>query len=278
MSRTVDASLPGSAVAPSNPPALEAQALQVKRGGRTAITALDVSLPAGAWTAVVGPNGAGKTSLLLALAGLIPATGAVRWLGQDPRSLGARGRGRTLAWLGQGEEGDAADLCAIDVVMLGRLPHQGWLAVPSAQDAQAVQDAMRRTGSWEWRDRPLGQLSGGERQRVLLARALAVQAPLLLMDEPLAHLDPPHQADWLDLVRAHARDGGTVVTVLHELNMALQADRLVLLDQGQLCHQGASGDPATHRALEAVFGHRVAVHRVGESWVALPSGLSPGRS
>ncbi len=276
MNRPVDASLRDAAT--SHPPALEAQALQVQRGGRTVISALDVSLPAGAWTAVVGPNGAGKTSLLLALAGLIPAQGAVRWLGQDPHSLGARGRGRTLAWLGQGEEGDAADLRALDVVMLGRLPHQGWLAAPSAPDAQAVQDAMRRTGCWDWRERPLGQLSGGERQRVLLARALAVQAPLLVMDEPLAHLDPPHQADWLDLVRAHVRGGGTVVTVLHELNMALQADRLVLIDQGQLRHQGACGDPATHRALEAVFGHRVAVHRVGESWVALPSGLSHGRA
>lgn len=258
-------------------PALEARALHVTRSSRTVIPALDLSLPAGQWTAVVGPNGAGKTSLLLALAGLIPARGEVRWLGQDPRALGARGRGRTLAWMGQGEEGDAADLPALDVVMLGRLPHQGWLAAPSAQDAQAVESAMRRTGCWDWRQRPLGQLSGGERQRVLLARALAVQAPLLLMDEPLAHLDPPHQADWLELVREHVRAGGTVVTVLHELNMALQADALVLIDQGRLVHQGASADPATHRALESVFSHRVAVHRVGEGWVALPAAAQRAR-
>jgi iron complex transport system ATP-binding protein len=230
---------------------------------------IDLRLPAGRWTAVAGPNGAGKTTLLKALARLLPSRGEVRWLGQDAARLGARERGRMLAWLGQ-NEGGGADLLARDVVMLGRLPHQAWLAGPTAADHAAVQDAMRRTGSWDWRERPLGQLSGGERQRVLLARALAVQAPLLLMDEPLAHLDPPHQSDWLALVRAHVRAGGTAVTVLHELNMALHADEVVLLSQGRVFHQGACAAPATHRAVEAVFSHRIAVRGVGRAWVALP--------
>jgi iron complex transport system ATP-binding protein len=159
---------------------------------------------------------------------------------------------------------------AYDLVMLARLPHQAWLASPSASDLAAVQDAMRRTGSWEWRERPLGQLSGGERQRVLLARALAVQAPVLLMDEPLAHVDPPHQADWLGLVRAHVRTGGTALTVLHELNLALQADAMVILHEGRVMHQGACTDAATHRALERVFDQRIAVQPVGPTWVALP--------
>ncbi len=251
--------------------ALSARALAVARGGRPVIAGLDLALPAGRWTAVVGPNGAGKTTLLMGLAGLLPCQGEVRWLGQLPRDLGTRGRGRLLSWLGQGEEGAAADLLAHDVVMLGRLPHQGWLAAPSAPDRAAVEEAMRRTGCWDWRHRALGELSGGERQRVLLSRALAVQAPLLLMDEPLAHLDPPHQADWLHLVRAHVATGGTVVSVLHDLNMALQADALVLIDQGQIHHQGATDDPATHRALEAVFDQRVAVCGVDASWVVLPA-------
>ena len=257
-------------------PALETRGLHVALGGRTVLHGLDLALPAGRWTAIVGPNGAGKTTLLKALACLLPVRGQVLWSGRDATRLSPRERGRQLAWLGQGEAG-GEDLLARDLVMLGRLPHQAWLAPPSARDIAAVEDAMRRTGAWAWRDRPCGQLSGGERQRVLLARALAVQAPLLLMDEPLAHLDPPHQSDWLALVRAHAQAGATAVTVLHELNIALQADDLLLMEAGRIVHQGEGADPATHRALERVFGHRIAVRSVEGFRVALPVSM-PGRA
>ena len=119
-------------------------------------------------------------------------------------------------------------------------------------------------------ERPLSQLSGGERQRVLLARALAVNSPVLLMDEPLANLDPPHQADWLLLVRSLVAQGCTVVSVLHELSMALHADDVAVLAGGRLQHHGAAHDPATHRALEAVFDERIAIHRLKDQWLALP--------
>lgn len=254
-------------------PALACRDLRVSLGGREVLRGIELSLPEGRWTAVAGPNGAGKTTLLKSLARLLPAHGRIDWQGREAALLGTRERARLLAWLGQ-DAGGAEDLRAHDVVMLGRLPHQAWLAGPGARDHQAVRDAMHRTGSWDWRERPLGQLSAGERQRVLLARALAVQAPLLLMDEPLAHLDPPHQADWLALVRAHVQAGGTVVTVLHELNMALQADEMVLVREGRIAHQGSCAEAATHLAVEAVFDHRIAVHAVGGAWVALPA---PGR-
>jgi iron complex transport system ATP-binding protein len=230
---------------------------------------IDLALPAGRWTSVVGPNGAGKSTLLKVLAGLLPHGGEVQLLGQPLASLTGRQRAVQLSWLGQNESsGD--DLTVLDVVMLGRLPHQPWLGAPSAADHAAVQQALQATQAWDWRQRALGQLSGGERQRVLLARALAVQAPVLMMDEPLAHVDPPHQADWLALVRAHVRAGGTALTVLHELNLALQADAMVILQQGRVMHQGACADPATHRALERVFDQRIAVQAVGPHWVALP--------
>jgi iron complex transport system ATP-binding protein len=155
--------------------------------------------------------------------------------------------------------------------MLGRLPHQDWLGGASPTDDAAVQAAMEETQSWAWRARPLGSLSGGERQRVLLARALAVQAKILLMDEPLSHLDPPHQADWLAIVRRHVARGGTAVSVLHEIGLALQADDLALLDAGRVVHHGPTTDAATHRALEDVFGGRLKVHAVAGRWVALPA-------
>ena len=172
-------------------PALQARGVRAALGGVEILHGLDLTLPAGRWTCVVGPNGAGKSTLLKVLGGLLPHTGAVHLLGTPLHELPGRQRARQLAWLGQ-SEGSADDLSAWDVVMLGRLPHQTWLAAPSAGDHAAVEQALRTTQAWDWRGRPLGQLSGGERQRVLLARALAVQAPVLLMDEPLANLDPPH--------------------------------------------------------------------------------------
>ena len=105
---------------------------------------------------------------------------------------------------------------------------------------------------------------------MLLARLLAVNADVLLMDEPLANLDPPHQADWLLLVRELVARGKTVVSVLHEIGVALHADDMVVMAQGRVAHQGACNDPRTHVALEEVFDHRIAIHPLGDQWVALP--------
>jgi len=251
--------------------AMTARGLRVALGGVEVLHGIDLALPRGTWTSVVGPNGAGKSTLLRALAGLLPHAGRVELLGRPWPQWPARERARALAWLAQSGAGDGAadDLTSYDVAMLGRLPHQRWLAAPSGADRAAVERALRRTQAWDWRDRPIGQLSGGERQRVLLARALAVEADVLLMDEPLANLDPPHQADWLATARELAAAGCAVVSVLHELHAALAADALVVMAAGRIAHHGAARDPATHRALEAVFDQRVAVHQVAGEFVAL---------
>ncbi len=252
-----------------NSVAIEAHDLRANLGHVQVLHGIDVRLSSACWTSIVGPNGAGKSTLLKVLAGLLPHSGRVSLLGQPLATLSGRLRARQMAWLGQGEaSGD--DLTVFDVAMLGRLPHQAWLAAPSAQDQLAVEQALKATQAWDWRGRTLGQLSGGERQRVLLARALAVQAQVLLMDEPLANLDPPHQADWLQMVRELVAQGKTVVSVLHEISMALHAQQMVILAQGRITHQGACSDPATHRALEAVFDHRIGIHQLGGQWVALP--------
>ncbi len=248
--------------------AIKAHGIRVTLGNIEVLHGIDLVLQAGRWTSIVGPNGAGKSTLLKVLAGLLPHAGQVALLGQPLASLSGRSRAQQMSWLGQNET-SADDLTAYDVAMLGRLPHQPWLAAPSAADHAAVQASLKATQAWDWRSRPLGQLSGGERQRVLLARALAVQAQVLLMDEPLAHLDPPHQADWLGAVRSLVAQGKTVVSVLHEISFALNADDMVVMAEGRVTHHGPCGDAATHRALEAVFDNRIRIHAVASQWVAV---------
>jgi iron complex transport system ATP-binding protein len=150
------------------------------------------------------------------------------------------------------------------------LPHQNWLATPNQQDALTVEAALKATQAWDWRDRTLAELSGGERQRVLLARAMAGNAPVMLMDEPLTNLDPPHQVDWLEQVHCLLAQGTTVVSVLHEIGMALHADDIVVMREGQVLHHGASSDTVTHSAIEAVFGRRIRIRAVEGQWVVLP--------
>lgn len=252
-----------------NSVAVHATDIRAKLGHVEVLHDINLVLKNACWTSIVGPNGAGKSTLLRVLAGLLKYSGSVTLLGTPLADLPGRVRAQQLAWLGQNEStGD--DLTVMDVALLGRLPHQAWLAPPNAADHLAVEQALKATQAWEWRHRTLGQLSGGERQRVLLARALAVQAQVLLMDEPLANLDPPHQADWLAVVQGLVAQGKAVVSVLHEISMALHADEMVVMAQGRVTHQGLCADAATHRALEEVFDRRIAIHALGAQWVALP--------
>jgi len=249
--------------------AIQACALQVALRGRTVLRGIDLSLSAGRWTCVVGPNGAGKSTLLKALAGLLPVTGEVHWQDQPLATFSRQQRALQLSWLGQGESA-ALDLRVFDVVMLGRLPHQSWLSAPSAHDFAMVEAALKAMQAWAWCDRTLGELSGGERQRVLLARVLAGNAPLMLMDEPLANLDPPHQVDWLEQMQCLRSVGTTVVSVLHEIGMALHADDIVVMHEGQVIHHGAAMDAVTHQAIEAVFERRIRIVPFQGQWIVLP--------
>ena len=246
-----------------------ARGIRASLGNTEVLSDISIDFRRACWTSIVGPNGAGKSTLLKVLAGLIPFSGWTELLGQSMQNLPAKQRAQLLSWLGQ-NEASADDLTAYDVTMLGRLPHQPWLAPASLADHAAVEKALRSTHAWDWRGRALGQLSGGERQRVLLARALAVDAEVLLMDEPLANLDPPHQTDWLLLAKALVASGKTVISVLHEISFALQADEVVVMNHGRVTHQGACGDAVSHRAIEAVFNQRIAIHQLAGQWVALP--------
>lgn len=251
---------------------LSATDVHVELGGRAVLCGVSVAFEPG-WTALVGPNGAGKSTLLRVLAGLLrPRSGQVSLFGQALDRHPPAQRARQIAWLAQQADDAGVDLSVFDVVMLGRLPHVGLFGAPTVADRVAVQEAMAQTECLAWQHRPLAELSGGERQRVLLARALAVRAPVLLLDEPTTHLDPPHQVALVRLMRSMggAAPRTTVLSVLHELPLALAADRLVVMAEGRIQAVGSRDDPQVHAALRDVFGGAVRIERMGTQWTALP--------
>jgi len=248
---------------------LRLQDVRASLAGKEILHGVDISFELGRWTSIVGPNGAGKSTLLKAMAGLTPTSGSTLLFGQELKSMDSKQKARQLSWLGQNEV-VSDDLCVWDVVMLGRIPHQDWLATPNANDYQVVKTALQATQSWDLRERSVGQLSGGERQRVLLARAMAVKAKIMLMDEPIANLDPPHQVDWLAQVRCLTEQNTTVISVLHEVGIALLADDVVVMQAGHVMHQGSSASDQTHRAIEAVFDNRISIRNFQGQFVALP--------
>ena len=245
---------------------LEAQDVCVQLGGRDVLHGVNTQIATG-WTAIVGPNGAGKSTLLRAMAGLQPlAGGQVRVQGQALDEMPAPERACHIAWLAQGGE-TSGDLSVRETVELGRIAQRGLLRTLSQHDAAVVAQAMRATECSAWAARRLTDLSGGERQRVLLARVLATDAPVLLLDEPTTHLDAPHQVALTRLFRRLAQplaDGTqrAVVTVLHDLPIALRADRVLVMRAGRVVATGAPASPELHRALEQVFEGAVRVSPV----------------
>ena len=251
---------------------IELRNVSLSRNNTVILQNINLAIPGGEWTSIVGPNGAGKSTLVQALAGLLPYEGSIQIGGAELRSIAVKARAKQLAWLEQATsipDGLDFGLRVYDIAMLGRLPHQNWLSIPSAEDHRVVEEALRQTAVWDLRERFFSQLSGGERQRVLLARLFAAQAAILLMDEPIANLDPPHQADWLQWQSALSGQGKTSITILHEIQFALQADNLILLGNKGVHHQGKSDDPLTHQALIDLFDGRIELAKLGNLWVAL---------
>ena len=245
---------------------LQATGLVVQLGGRRVLEQVSCRFGRG-WTAIVGPNGAGKSTLMRVLAGLLrPLEGEVAIDGVALAALAPRERSRRIAWLAQLGE-TSGDLSGRETVALGRLPHLGLAGVAGPADEAAVDRAMAATECSGWQHRRLAELSGGERQRVLLARALATEAPVLLLDEPTTHLDPPHQVALARLARRLAATH-TVVTVMHDLPLALAADHVLLLDHGRVRAEGGVDDAAMHRAICKSFGNAVRIEwRDGQAHV-----------
>ncbi|PNU04431.1 ABC transporter ATP-binding protein [Novosphingobium guangzhouense] len=229
--------------------------LSVDLRDRAVLHGICATLRPGELTGVIGPNGAGKSTLVRALLGLIPATqGAIEIDGRDIARLSPRELARLISYLPQGQALHWP-LSVERLVALGRLPGLGPMSRLGAQDIAAVHAAMERADVLHLAGRTATELSGGERARVMLARALAVGAPGLVADEPLAALDPGHQIDVMELLSAEAREGALVVTVLHDLTMAARyCDRLLLIDRGMLVAQGSPQEVLTSDRLREVYG------------------------
>jgi iron complex transport system ATP-binding protein len=238
---------------PEPTPALACENLYVGYGTHVVLKGISLHFLTGHWTSIVGPNGCGKSTLLRALAGLEPVrSGAVSLEGRRLSSWPRRERARRIAWLAQVSA--ITNLTGAEVVGLGRFAHSGWLAHRQAEDEAAMVRAMMATGSLAWAHRRLSTLSGGERQRVHLARALAVEASVMLLDEPTTHLDPPHQEDIARLLREQSRGRGvSVVSAIHDLSLALAADRIVVLGYRGLIGHGTIADALAGDWLSAAF-------------------------
>jgi len=249
---------------------IELRDLSIRFDGTEAVRSLSLDIAAEEWVMLIGPNGAGKTSVLRALCGLLSFVGDAWIDGREVRALGRRELARMIAFVPQNPE-TPPELTVGEYVLLGRTPHLGYLATEGRRDRQAATRALERLDLLPFAERGLGSLSGGELQRAVLARALAQEAPVLLLDEPTTSLDLGRQQQVLELVDSLRGDGLTVVSTMHDLTLAGQyADRLVLLDRGMIVAEGEPDEVLSTANLAAYYGASVRIVSDGDGTFVLP--------
>lgn len=243
------------------------------------IQGLTLEIPHGQFVAILGPNGSGKSTLLRLMARVLGPHGGGIWIGPRPlQSLRRKELARIVSLLPQ-EVASGFAYQAEDVVMMGRTPHLRLLQREAPTDYEVVRQAMVATDTWQFRESALDELSGGERQRVMIARALAQEPSVLLLDEPTAHLDIHHQVEIFDLLAELRQSRSmTVIAALHDINIAAQyCDSLIFLNQGRIGAAGAPADVVTHEVLHRIYGEGLSVDVVSHPTTGRPMVLpTPG--
>ena len=249
--------------------ALRADKVSVRLGGAVIVEEATLSLRQGELAILVGPNGAGKTTLVRALAGLLPAEGAIALEGRPLAEFSAREQARRIAYLPQGNVFHWP-MPVASVVALGRYPHADPFSSPTPDDQAAVKGALAATETVVFAERAVTTLSGGERARVALARALTTQATILLADEPTVSLDARHQLTVMQLLRAAARGGSAVLAVVHDLSLAARfADRVIVMAGGQIVAEGNAREALSAERIAAVFGVEAAMIEFGDAVIPI---------
>lgn len=237
-----------------NSPVLRAEGLATGYPGARISTDLDLTIKPGSFTALVGANGSGKSTLLSTLARILPAQGGRVLLDdQDAHRINRKAFARTVGMLPQHPTAPEG-ITVAELAARGRYPHRGLFGGFGAADADAVDEALAKTGMTDMADHPIGELSGGQRQRVWIAMALSQQPQILMLDEPTSFLDLTHQLEVLELLAASQREGTTVVTVLHDLTLAARfADTVVVMHEGELVSEGTPTEVLTPDTLRDAF-------------------------
>lgn len=239
-----------------------ARSLDVRIGGALLLHQVDLAVEAGTLVGLIGPNGAGKSTLLRTLAGLVaPSAGEVCVGGTSLRRLPAGERARRMALILQ-HPPETHGFTSIELVLTGRYPHLRRMEIEGPEDRAMAREAMHQTATAQFESRAVSSLSGGERQRLFIARGLAQQSPVLLLDEPTASLDVRHQLAMFELFRSLAEGGRTLVVAVHDLELAARyCHRLVLMDEGRIVTTGDPRDVLTSEHLSEVFQVSASVYR-----------------